>query len=119
MNYINKIFLVFSTLLLVILLILLGIDLYTNKYKFVPVTADCPDYWETTTDASNNIVCINTHHLGNKLLGCDIPKLRYKKNELNSYLKYSNMTLKCFFKMLLNACNITWDGFTNNNILKC
>lgn len=119
MNYINKIFLVFSTLLLVILLILLGIDLYTNKYKFVPVTADCPDYWETTTDANNNIVCLNTHNLGKNSPGCYLPKFVYKKNKLNTYLTFNNMTLKCYLKMIFNACNITWDGLTNNESLKC
>lgn len=120
MNYINKIVLVFFSLLLVILLILLVINLNSNKYKFAPVISDCPDYWETTTDASNNIVCLNTHNLGNNSSGCYFPKLVYKKNKLNTYLMYySNMTLKCYLKRIFNACNVTWDGLTNNETLKC
>ena len=84
MNYINKIVLVFCSLLLVILLILLVINLNSNKYKFAPVISDCPDYWETTTDANNNIVCLNTHNLGNNSQGCYFPKLVYKKNEIDT-----------------------------------
>lgn len=119
MNYINKIVLVFFSLLLVILLILLVINLNDNKYKFVPVTSDCPDYWETSTDASNNIVCKNTHNLGNNNCSNN-SEFRYKKNSLNTYVNFANnMTLKCFFKMILNQCNITWDGLTNNDSLKC
>ena len=112
MNIFYKIIIGFFLLLLVILLIILGIDLNNNKYKFVPVLSDCPDYWETTLDTNNNIVCINTHNLGLKSQ-CNISKFTTDKKW------FLSNHIKCNLKNFFNRCKITWDGLTNNDTLKC
>jgi len=111
MNIINKIVVTFFSLLLAIILILLVINLDKDKYKFAPIISDCPDYWTTTLDPTNenNIQCINSKNLGK----CNMPKLSINKQQLNSNI------FKCNLKRELNNCYITWDGLTNNDTLKC
>ena len=111
MNLINKIVVIFFSSLLAIILIFIVIDLDKNKYKFTPIISDCPDYWTTTLDTTNeNIIkCVNSKKLGN----CEFPKLNITKQKLNSN------NYKCSIKRRLNNCNITWDGITNNDTLKC
>jgi hypothetical protein len=111
MNIINKIVLIFFSLLLATLLVLVVINLNNSKYKFSPIISDCPDYWSIQVDPknNNNITCLNTKNLGT----CNIPKFSITKQELKLD------SIRCMIKKTLNMCKFTWDGISNNDRLKC
>lgn len=113
MNIVNNIIVGVFIILLAFLLITLGINLDKNNNKFKPIITKCPDYFKE----GNELVKHNTASwyscLNDKKLGCKVPKV-WIHNDIND----SN-DIKCFYKNYLNNCNLTWDGITNDDSLKC
>lgn len=121
MKNIKKIIVIFFILLLISSLIYLNIILNKKKNKFTPIISKCPDYWSLGKlpkkfEHFNELVyyCKNDKKLGT----CD----NYKKgafllNKNNTFFK--NINIDCINKKEFNGCNITWDGITNNNNIKC
>ena len=101
MNFQKKVIIV-ATIILIGLLVFVGYAIQKDKGEatFPPVTAECPDYW----DSVNN-ECVNTKSLGSCNLD-DSPKNFdvdiYKGND-GPYEKY---------KWAKN-CKTSWDGITN------
>ncbi len=101
-----------AAVILILCLIIIGITLYRGKYNdiFPPVLANCPDYWldASNGDSSN---CVNVKNLGND--GCE------KRIDFSKKGRYGGPNSMCRKKKWANSCNITWDGITNNDELKC
>jgi hypothetical protein len=91
--------------ILIISLCLIGITLYRQKYtsNYPPVIANCPDYW----DVSGNF-CKNSMDLGNSKCNAnmDFTTAQWSGNS-GLQKKYD----------WAKACNLTWDGITNNTDL--
>lgn len=105
MNF-QKIILTISIVLLIVALIVFGSMLYSDKKVFPPTQAQCPDYW---MDMSGGIgtggYCINTKNLGKG--GCS------NKMNFNTGLWTGDDGI-CNKQKWANACDLTWDGITNN-----
>ena len=87
-------------------LIVFGSMLYTNAKEYPPTQAQCPDYW---IDMSGGIgtggYCINTKNLG--------------KGECSNRMNFNTGLWTgddglCNKKKWAKACDLTWDGITNN-----
>ena len=102
-----------SIIILLLVLAVIGILLYRAKYsqQFPPVLPNCPDYWldNSTGDASS---CYNTLNLGVKSSSCS-------QTMDFSTAAYAGKPGMCKKKKWANDCNITWDGISNNDKLKC
>jgi hypothetical protein len=95
-----------AIVLLIICLILIGIALYRHKYSntYPPVVADCPDYWldESKGDSSH---CVNSKNLGNDSCA----------NTMDFNLSFwTGSDGLCNKSKWAKACDLTWDGVTNN-----
>ena len=112
MNF-QKIVLTIATVILIIFLLIVGYMLYKNKYSsdFPPNISDCPDYWldMSGNDLSGNDVsayCYNIKNLGSG--NCE------NKMDFSTSFWTTSDSL-CKKQKWANACNLTWDGVTNNN----
>ena len=105
MNF-QKIVLTIAIVLLIVALIVFSSMLYADKKVFPPTQAQCPDYW---IDMSGGIgtggYCINTKNLGKG--GCS------NKMNFNTGLWTGDDGI-CNKQKWANACDLTWDGITNN-----
>lgn len=110
MEYFQSAVLTVFSILLIIVLLIIGVSLYTAKYSsaYPPVLANCPDYW-LDNSSGNASECINVKSLGNS--ACQ------RKMDFSSY-STGNAGL-CSKKKWANSCNVTWDGISNNDTLKC
>ena len=95
-----------ATVLLIICLILIGISLYRHKYTeaYPPVVADCPDYWLDESDG-NSSHCVNSKNLGNDSCA--------KTMDFSTSAWVGSAGL-CNKAKWAKACDLTWDGVTNN-----
>jgi hypothetical protein len=96
-----------AIIILIITLAFIGISLYRqkSKAKYPPVIPNCPDYWETKGN-----FCVNSMDLGNNNAGC--------REKINfSTPQWSGQPGLCGKYKWANACNITWDGISNNKEL--
>jgi len=111
MDDFQKIVILIAIILLIIFLILIGIALYRNKstYQYPPVIANCPDYWLDESDGSVS-KCVNVKNLGNS---------KCPKTLDFSSVFWSSDKGPCAKKKLAQGCDLTWDGVTNNNSMKC
>jgi|TARA_Y100000992_G_scaffold52929_2_gene31502 hypothetical protein len=96
---------IITFILLVLTLLAFGIALYGRKYnqEFPPIVADCPDYW-----VDMDGVCLNVKNLG--------------KDSCSNRMDFNNDAWtgadgKCLKNKWAKACDLTWDGITNNNDL--
>lgn len=102
MEAFQRIVLVSALVILVICLIFIGIALSRTKLQqWPPVMAQCPDYWDVTTDASGGVICTNTKKLGSK--SSEAQCLTKKASE---------MTSDCDRYKYATGCGVTWDGIT-------
>ena len=105
MNF-QKIVLYIAIILLIIALIVFGSMLYTDKNVYPPTQAQCPDYW---MDMSGGIgtggYCINVKNLGKG--GCS------NRMNFNTGVWTGDDGL-CNKQKWAKACDLTWDGVTNN-----
>lgn len=110
MEYFQYAVLSVSSILLIIILVIIGVSLYTAKYSdsFPPVLANCPDYW-LDNSKGNASECVNVKGLGNS--ACQ------RKIDFSSY-STGNAGL-CSKKAWAKSCDITWDGISNDDTLKC
>jgi hypothetical protein len=96
-----------SIVVLIFFLFLIGVILYRNKSNtaYPPVVADCPDYWEDLS-VGNSSHCVNKKNLG--------------KSSCSKIMDFSTSTWSgqrglCNKSKWAKACDLTWDGVTNNN----
>lgn len=102
-------------------MIFIGTILYQNKYSAIypPTSSDCPDYWlnKEDKDASTSSIdpdpkqlCYNVKNLGRP--SCD--------KEMDFTTDYWQGTQgDCRKIEWANKCDLTWDGITNNDTIKC
>jgi len=105
MNF-QKIVLFIAIILLILALIVFGSMLYSDAKVYPPTDAQCPDYW---IDMSGGIgtsgYCINEKNLGK---GSCPNRMNFNtgmwtgEDGLCNKLKWAK------------ACDLTWDGITNN-----
>ena len=105
MNF-QKTVLTISIVLLIVALIVFGSMLYTDKSEYPPVAAQCPDYWiDMSGGMGTGGYCINTKNLGKGTC----------KNRMNfNGGLWSGEDGLCNKNKWANACDLTWDGVTNN-----
>ncbi len=105
MNF-QQIVLYIAIILLIVSLIVFGSMLYTDAKVYPPTQAQCPDYW---IDMSGGIgtggYCINTKNLG--------------KGECSNRMNFNTGVWTgddglCNKQKWAKACDLTWDGVTNN-----
>ena len=110
MEYFQRAVLTVSAILLIICLVIIGVSLYTAKYSdaFPPVLANCPDYW-LDKSSGNASECFNIKGLG---------KPECERTKDFSSFSTGNAGL-CSKKKWAKSCDITWDGISNNETLKC
>lgn len=92
----------------VILLLVIGIALYKqkNNAKYPPVVGSCPDYWVERYNDDDSSKCVNVKNLGNQ--SC--------KKEMNfSVYPWNGDDGLCNKYKWARACDLTWDGVTNNS----
>lgn len=117
----QKIVAIIAIIIFIVLMIFIASVLYNNKYgvDFPPTVSECPDYWldmeKTVTggdsfgEDSNTIQsCINVKNLGNS--SCS-------KNMDFTEDFWQGTSGNCNKYKWAKACNITWDGITNNNTI--
>jgi len=99
---------IIAVVLLIIALIFIAMILNNNKKEatWPPAVADCPDYWEKQTPRWNRgrPICYNKNNIGN----CG----RWARFTDD---KWTGAYGDCRKKIWTKACNLTWDGVTNNN----
>jgi hypothetical protein len=95
-----------SLLVLAVYLLFIGIVLYRNKSKtaYPPVVADCPDYWQDQS-IGNSSHCVNKKNLG---------KPSCAKIMDFSTSTWSGQRGLCNKSKWAKACDLVWDGITNN-----
>lgn len=101
----KKIIVIIAIILLILALISFGVAFYGEKYnqQYPPVMAECPDYW-----VDMNGVCINEKNLGKD--SCS------KKMNFNNDA-WTGANGDCLKQKWAKACDLTWDGITNNTNL--
>jgi len=103
----QNIVMIVAIIMLIICLIFVGVALYNQKFStaFPPVVADCPDYWldKSNGDSSN---CENVKNLG---------KGSCSKTMNFSTSSWTGENGSCNKSRWARACDLTWDGVTNNN----
>ena len=96
-----------AIIMLIICLILIGVSLHNQKFStaFPPVVADCPDYWLDKSDGDSSN-CENVQNLG---------KDSCSKTMDFSTSSWTGENGTCNRSRWASACNLTWDGVTNNS----
>ena len=97
-----------AMVMLVILLLVIGVALYKqkNNANYPPVTGTCPDYWMEQDDNNDGTKCVNVKNLGSS--SC-------KKEMDFSVYPWNGDDGTCNKYKWAKACDLTWDGITNNN----
>lgn len=97
-----------ATVILLVVLVVIGFALYKTKTSGVlPILGDCPDYWIAKNDGTNNL-CLNVKNLGRN----ECPKsMNFNQSP---WLGDSGL---CNKSKWAKACDLTWDGITNDNTL--
>jgi len=97
--------------MLCIMLIMIGVLLYHQKYTevFPPVLGSCPDYWEYKKIKNNETnkedpMCLNVMNLGT----CPNKTMDFTTSEFNGTNGLCNK------QKWARKCNLSWDGITNN-----
>jgi len=104
MNF-QKSVLTISIVLLIVSLIVFGSMIYTDKSVYPPVQAQCPDYWNSVSEGKGSSKCSNVKNLGKGTCPTNM--------NFNSGLWTGSNGL-CNKKKWAEACDLTWDGVTNN-----
>ena len=101
MNGFQRTIMIIATVVLIICLIMIGIALrnHTKSVDYPPVVAQCPDYWEAQENENGSTLCRNVRLLGAK--AC------------KGSTSFDSWGL-CKKSKWAKACDITWDGVTNN-----
>ena len=97
----NTTVVIVAATILVAILVFTAYAIHRNKatLNYPPVTANCPDYW-TSTSAN---VCVNTQNLGT----CGDPK------DFSAAIYQGDAGI-CERSKWAKNCGIVWDGITNN-----
>ena len=103
--------LIIASVILIITLSIVAISFRNIKKdsKYLPVVAECPDYWLAMNDKNGNR-CVNNHP--------DLGKPSCLKTMNFTESQWLGKLGMCNKKKWANTCNLTWDGVTNGNI-KC
>jgi len=103
----QNIVMIVAIVMLIICLIFVGVALYNQKFSsaFPPVVADCPDYWLDKSDGDSSN-CENVKNLGSD--SCS-------KTMNFSTSSWTGDNGTCNKSRWARACDLTWDGVTNNN----
>ena len=103
----QNIVMIVAIIMLIICLIFVGTALYNQKFTtaFPPVVADCPDYWLDKSDGDSSN-CENVKNLGSD--SCS-------KTMNFSTSSWTGENGSCNKSRWARACDLTWDGVTNNN----
>ena len=80
-----------------------------SKAGYPPVIAECPDYWENTETNGKN-QCVNNKNIGKDSCAKVMDFSR------SPWIGDSGLCRKLEWA---KKCDITWDGVTNNERLKC
>jgi|TARA_B100000575_G_C23066858_1_gene614340 type IV secretory pathway TrbF-like protein len=106
MSNFQRIVMTVAIVILIICLIAIGIAMYNSKYSKVypPVVADCPDYWLDLGDVGG-ADCVNVKNLGSD--NCN------KTMNFTTDVWTGDDGL-CYKSKWAKACDLTWDGVTNN-----
>lgn len=92
---------------LLLVFIILSIFFYRNRKqnRFPPFRSDCPDYW-----VNENGSCVNKSGMGKS--SCET-NIDFRKGQ------WVGDKGLCSKKAWAKSCNITWDGISNNESVKC
>ena len=115
----QKIVATIAIIIFIILMIFIASVLYNNKYgvEFPPTVSECPDYWldmQKTANSSGDIgdgdsktqqSCFNVKNLG---------KTSCSKTMDFTGDFWQGSTGSCNKDKWAKACDLTWDGITNN-----
>lgn len=102
----QKIVLGIAILVFIVALVFIGIGLKDakNNQTWPPIVANCPDYWEDTTN--NGEGCYNKLGLGK----CNLPTYD-NKNVMNfNVTPYNGAEGTCAKAKWAKECGVTWDG---------
>lgn len=97
-----------ALLILIIALVVIGVILYRAKGNFVAddvVIGECPDYWTMEEDNKGTNYCLNVKNLGKSTCS---RKMNF------GVAPWSGIDGTCKKYTWANACDLTWDGITNN-----
>ena len=106
MSNFQRIVMTVAIVILIICLIAIGIAMYNSKYSKVypPVVADCRYYWLDLGDVGG-ADCVNVKNLGSD--NCN------KTMNFTTDVWTGDDGL-CYKSKWAKACDLTWDGVTNN-----
>lgn len=124
---------VVATAILIILLTIIGIILSqkNNSQVFPPSKTTCPDYWTSSTNSGNTVVC-TISDLNKGKINLNNTNLTTDKNDNSkiftpgfngSTINFSDpnwatgygTTQQCALNKWANQNNINWDGISNYN----
>lgn len=114
MNSFQKTVFIIAIILLIVLLCIMGYNLYFKSYQmaFPPVVADCPDYWLDKSDGDSS-KCVNVKNLGkvgNRWCpGSD----DFMDFSSEMWLGPAGLDRK---QAWAKYCDLQWDGVTNTNL---
>jgi hypothetical protein len=108
MNF-QKIVLVISTILLIIILVVIGVTLSKSneKQNWPPIVGECPDFWVDML--GNGEACFNTHSLGT----CNIPSEGNSNTKNFKQSPFTGSNGKCAKFNWARSCRVTWDGINS------
>ena len=106
MNSFQNTVLLISSIILVLYLLFVAYLMHKTKatIAYPPVVADCPDYWLDQSNG-NSSACINTKNLGKSSCPATM--------DFSTSNWIGNQGL-CNKAKWAKACDLTWDGITNN-----
>ena len=98
----QRIVLLLSFILLLIILLFIGYALYKSKnsQSWPPEIQNCPDYWIDIS--GNGASCVNVKNLGT----CGQKKMNFNVSP------YTGSSGNCSKYNWATRCNISWDGVT-------
>ena len=108
----QEIILIAAIIILCLMLIIVGVMLYSKKYNdvFPPVEASCPDYWESkleydNTSKKNKTVCFNVKNLGS---------CQGENTKSFDSAEWNGSNGRCNKQKWARKCDLSWDGITND-----
>ena len=108
METFQKIVLFSAIIILILALVIMGVLLTSsNESEWPPVVSECPDWWASTKQGSENI-CVNVKDLGT------CPPVSGQPHQVMNFntSTFTGSNGTCAKYTWANKCNVTWDGIT-------
>jgi len=109
MQTFQKIVLISTIIILIIILALIGYALHRSSFSvWPPLVGDCPDFWVDLS--GNGGQCTNVHNLGNG--NCKpLSSQKYLTMDFTQPIFTGGNSLCAKYQWATN-CGVTWDGIT-------